>query len=111
MPNCARPKLNALTSLRFFAAMHVVIFHLTGLVHGPKWYQKLASVGHLGVTFFFVLFGFILVYTYVDSPVSRYHFWQARFARIYPAYAVALRGIAIVIAARVGASIACTKLV
>jgi len=39
----------------------VVIFHLTGLVHGPKWYQKLASVGHLGVTFFFVLSGFILV--------------------------------------------------
>ena len=70
--------------------MHVVIFHLSGLVHGPTWYQKLSSVGHLGVTFFFVLSGFILVYTYVDSPVSRYQFWQARFARIYPAYAVAL---------------------
>jgi len=90
MQNGARPKLVALTSLRFFAAMHVVIFHLRESVRGPQWYQKLASVGHLGVSFFFVLSGFILVYTYADSQVSRYEFWQARFARIYPAYAVAL---------------------
>jgi len=90
MQNGARPKLDALTSLRFFAAMHVVIFHLRGPVRGPQWYQKIASVGHLGVSFFFVLSGFILVYTYADSQVRRYEFWQARFARIYPAYAVAL---------------------
>ena len=90
MPELSRPRLEALTSLRFFAAMHVVIFHLASLVRGPAWYQRLASVGHLGVSFFFVLSGFILVYTYAGRPLNPRNFWQARFARVYPAYAAAL---------------------
>jgi len=89
----ARPRLDAVTSLRFFAAMHVLLFHLQtlGLVSGgPAWLQEIRSVGYLGVSFFFVLSGFILVYTYVDRPFRAREFWQARFARIYPAYAASL---------------------
>jgi peptidoglycan/LPS O-acetylase OafA/YrhL len=88
----ARPRLPALTSLRFFAALHVVIFHLQALqiVHGPAWYYKLASVGYAGVSFFFVLSGFILVYTYAGRTIRLKEFWRARFARIYPAYAFSL---------------------
>jgi peptidoglycan/LPS O-acetylase OafA/YrhL len=88
----ARPRLPALTSLRFFAAFHVVIFHLlaTQVVRGPEWFQKLSSVGYLGVSFFFVLSGFILVYTYAGRTLSVKDFWRARFARIYPAYAFSL---------------------
>ena len=88
----ARPRLPALTSLRFFAAFHVVIFHLQAMkiVQGPGWYEKLASVGYVGVSFFFVLSGFILVYTYAGRTLSLKDFWRARFARIYPAYAFSL---------------------
>jgi peptidoglycan/LPS O-acetylase OafA/YrhL len=87
-----RPRLSTLTSLRFFAAFHVVIFHLQAMqiFLGPAWFQKLSSVGYVGVSFFFVLSGFILVYTYAGRTLSLKEFWRARFARIYPAYAFSL---------------------
>lgn len=88
----SRPRLPALTSLRFFAAFHVLLFHTQamGAVFGPLWFQKLSSIGYVGVSFFFVLSGFILVYTYAGKPVNAQDFWRARFARVYPAYAFAL---------------------
>lgn len=46
------PRLNALTSLRFFAATFVVIHHTIGPGGTP-----LVDLGFLGVTFFFVLLG------------------------------------------------------
>src|SRR5882757_8436484 len=88
----ARPRLPALTSLRFFAAAHVVIFHFLAMqiFWGPAWYQKLSSIGYVGVSFFFVLSGFILVYTYAGRRMVLKEFWRARFARIYPAYVFSL---------------------
>jgi len=88
-----RPQLKALTSLRFLAAALVVLFHVqvTGLfVAGPWWYRNLAGIGYIGVNCFFVLSGFILVYTYAGTAVQRGRFWQARFARVYPSYAFSL---------------------
>jgi peptidoglycan/LPS O-acetylase OafA/YrhL len=84
-----RPRLEGLTTLRFFAAFHVILFHLYvegTLAGGPWWYQNFASIGYVGVNLFFVLSGFILVYTYASSDLDPRRFWQARFARIYPAY-------------------------
>jgi peptidoglycan/LPS O-acetylase OafA/YrhL len=92
-PITALPKLKALTTLRFLAALHVVLFHMrvVGILPGgPWWYQNFASIGYIGVNLFFVLSGFILVYTYAAASVSPRRFWQARFARIYPAYALSL---------------------
>jgi peptidoglycan/LPS O-acetylase OafA/YrhL len=57
---------------------------------GPWWYQNFASIGFVGVNFFFVLSGFILVYTYDGLRLSAAKFWWARFARIYPAYVLSL---------------------
>jgi peptidoglycan/LPS O-acetylase OafA/YrhL len=92
-PRDTLPKLEALTALRFFAAFHVVVFHMRiegFLPPGPWWYENVAAVGYIGVNLFFVLSGFILVYTYAGTGVSPRRFWQARFARIYPAYSVSL---------------------
>jgi peptidoglycan/LPS O-acetylase OafA/YrhL len=87
-----RPQLSALTSLRFFAALHVVLFHLYALniFAGTGFYHALAAIGYVGVSFFFILSGFILVYTYADRDFTAWHFWRARFARIYPAYLLSL---------------------
>lgn len=88
-----RPRLHALTTLRFFAALHVVLFHMrvVGILPGgPWWYQNFASIGFVGVNFFFVLSGFILVYTYEGPELGVRKFWWARFARIYPAYILSL---------------------
>jgi peptidoglycan/LPS O-acetylase OafA/YrhL len=88
-----RPRLHALTTLRFFAALHVVLFHMRVigiLPGGPWWYQNFASIGFVGVNFFFVLSGFILVYTYEGPQLNVRKFWWARFARIYPAYVLSL---------------------
>jgi peptidoglycan/LPS O-acetylase OafA/YrhL len=88
-----RPRLEGLTTLRFLAALDVILFHLKveGIVTGgPRWYQNFAAIGYIGVNFFFVLSGFILVYTYAANDLQPWRFWQARFARIYPAYIFSL---------------------
>jgi len=88
-----RPDIPALTSLRFFAAFWVVLFHIyaIGLNRGgSKVYLAFALLGYVGVSFFFVLSGFILVYVYAGRQIQKRRFWQARFARIYPAYLFSL---------------------
>jgi peptidoglycan/LPS O-acetylase OafA/YrhL len=88
----ARPRLPALTSLRFFAALHVFFFHLLAfkILWSQGWLRSLASIGYVGVSFFFVLSGFILVYTYAGRDAAPREFWRARFARVYPAFLFAL---------------------
>ena len=88
-----RPRLPALTSVRFFAALWVALFHMEAMhafTFRSAAIERLGSVGYAGVSFFFVLSGFILVYTYSGRVSTRREFWQARFARIYPALAFAL---------------------
>jgi peptidoglycan/LPS O-acetylase OafA/YrhL len=87
-----RPRLPALTSLRFFAALHVVFFHFLAFKILPSegWLGQISSIGYVGVSFFFVLSGFILVYTYAGRDTPARDFWRARFARIYPAFAFSL---------------------
>jgi len=78
------PRLEQLTSLRFFAALAIVFHHLTGEMGVG------AANLHLGqgVSFFFVLSGFILAYVYPRLPDWRAiaNFWRARIARIWPAH-------------------------
>ena len=89
----SRPEIPALTSLRFVAALWVVLFHVReiGLWRGGiAPFRALVQLGYLGVSFFFVLSGFILVYVYGGRNVPKRRFWQARFARVYPAYLFSL---------------------
>lgn len=81
--------IRELTSLRFFAALVVVLFHMffdedqTNSI-----WNKLIADGHLGVDLFFILSGFILTHVYLSAyTTQRFKFgdflWK-RFARIYP---------------------------
>jgi len=84
-----RPRLAALTFLRYLAALWVLTFHMNaggGLRWAPTWLQGLTSRGYVAVTFFFMLSGFILVYTYGGRELDLKRFWNARLARLYPVY-------------------------
>lgn len=77
-------KLDQLTALRFFAALMIVVHHAVGLF-GIK---KVGVNFGQGVSFFFVLSGFILCYVYpkLETWDEVKRFWRARVARIWPAY-------------------------
>lgn len=79
-----RDQLPSLTGLRFWAALLVVLYHLTGLVGELPVLSDLARYGRTGVTFFFVLSGFVLAWTYLDRPTPYATFLWRRVARIWP---------------------------
>jgi peptidoglycan/LPS O-acetylase OafA/YrhL len=88
-----RELLPALTPLRFPAAFSAVLFHVWVLLKGPGGRPAPQAVWHLwaGVSFFFVLSGFILTYNYLDEfrrPTRRgvWNFLVARWARTYPVH-------------------------
>jgi peptidoglycan/LPS O-acetylase OafA/YrhL len=83
----APTKLDQLTSLRFFAALLIVVHHWRGLFGIRDLGFNLSQ----GVSFFFVLSGFILYFVYPQLPdfTAVRKFWQARVARIWPAYLAA----------------------
>jgi peptidoglycan/LPS O-acetylase OafA/YrhL len=84
----ASRKLDQLTSLRFFAALMIVIHHSAGLFGTG---ESPVNFGQ-GVSFFFVLSGFILTYVYpqLEGFAAVRKFWRARVARIWPAHIAAL---------------------
>jgi peptidoglycan/LPS O-acetylase OafA/YrhL len=79
-------KLDALTGLRFIAAIMIVIYHLDGAFGFPK-AESLSALPQ-AVCFFFILSGFILTYSYpnLDSLEAKKSFFIARIARIWPAH-------------------------
>jgi peptidoglycan/LPS O-acetylase OafA/YrhL len=85
-----------LTSLRIFAALWVVFLHFAlGLTAGlPRPLHNFLAHGQNGVTLFFVLSGFILGHVYLPAferqNFRSVAFWRARFARVYPVYALSL---------------------
>ncbi|CAO5149749.1 exopolysaccharide production protein ExoZ [Frankia sp. AiPs1] len=87
-PPHARPDLPALTGLRGAAATLVFLRHIDADVGDTLPVAPLGNIGYTGVSFFFVLSGFVL--TWAAGPVSRARFYWRRFARIYPLYLVAV---------------------
>jgi peptidoglycan/LPS O-acetylase OafA/YrhL len=80
-----RKTLDRLTVLRAFAAVAIFAFHIGG--DGEWRAGKLAADGYAGVAFFFILSGFILIWS--TGPETRPSvFYRRRFARIYPSYIV-----------------------
>jgi peptidoglycan/LPS O-acetylase OafA/YrhL len=91
-------KIHALTSLRFFAAFWVVLFHTLRYVvpystlPSDSFIGRALSFGNVSVSFFFFLSGYILsvVYLRPGKPIQKRGFYIARFARVYPLYFVTL---------------------
>ena len=85
--------LKALTGLRCFAAINIVLFHFSN----PDWFGWLAPVvnaGYASVSFFILLSGFVLAYNYAAraraGQFDTIRFCKARFTRLYPIYLLSL---------------------
>ncbi|MEV8363352.1 acyltransferase family protein [Streptomyces niveus] len=79
-----RDRLPSLTGLRFWAALIVVLYHLSRQVGEIPGLSEATWYGRSGVTFFFVLSGFVLAWTYDGQRVPAKVFLWRRFARIWP---------------------------
>lgn len=91
--------IKPLTSLRFIFAFMVFASHLSFLEKSESnvlsWiYDSIFREGYIGVSFFFILSGFILAYNYQDGILknqkSKKTFYIARFARIFPLHILTL---------------------
>lgn len=90
--------LRSITSLRFVAAMWVVMFH-----YWPNldvgFLPNIVAKGYLGVELFFVLSGFILCHVYLaaagEKRFSYGGFLWARIARVYPLHLATLIGVGV----------------
>jgi peptidoglycan/LPS O-acetylase OafA/YrhL len=78
-------RIDSLTSLRFFAALGVLLHH-AGFVFFPGAAARSTFLGYTGVTFFFVLSGFVLTWSY--RPGTAWQFYRRRIARVYPLHVV-----------------------
>lgn len=86
-PRKRLPRVESLTGLRWWAAFFVFAHHMTNLAPLPI--HDFLKYGTSGVTFFFVLSGFVL--TWSAQPGTKvWTFYRRRFARIWPAHIVAL---------------------
>jgi peptidoglycan/LPS O-acetylase OafA/YrhL len=93
--------IKPLTSLRFFAAMWVVLFHYWPHLASAST-PPLVAKGYLGVECFFVLSGFILCHVYLPPfEAGRFNYGDfiwARIARIYPLHIATMAGIGLMAA-------------
>jgi peptidoglycan/LPS O-acetylase OafA/YrhL len=92
-------EIRSLTGLRIVAATWVVAFHFM-FTPGDAWtrvwepLRPVVQTGALGVDLFFVLSGFVITLTYLDTcgrrPTVRgtVVFWWARICRIWPVHVV-----------------------
>jgi peptidoglycan/LPS O-acetylase OafA/YrhL len=85
-------RLPSLTGLRWVAAFLVFGFHVGTLnliqPHAAhRVWDKVFGLGASGVSFFYILSGFVLVWSARPADTGR-AFWQRRFAKIYPNHVV-----------------------
>lgn len=93
MTTGAREHARPLTSLRFLAALWVLLHHALPRGGAGSVTAALGETGWLGVSLFFVLSGFLLTVRYAPGGAlggTRRDFWLERVARLAPTYLLAL---------------------
>ncbi len=90
-------KINSIQFLRGLAALIVVIYHTSDYIKINYTQQVFLgdffSFGFAGVDLFFVISGFIILFTskkYINNPTSIGEYLKKRFVRIYPIYWIVL---------------------
>ncbi len=87
-------KLEQLTFTRYLAALTVLFFHFGTHVYlaSESWWSTIVTAGPAGVSYFFLLSGFVMAIAYYDpnKALNQKRYWLARIARIYPVYLLAL---------------------
>ncbi|KHT17398.1 acyltransferase family protein [Pectobacterium carotovorum] len=85
--NCSsNNQLHGLTIFRFIAAFYVFIFHcqIRYPLDVPNFITRIINNGAVGMSFFFVLSGFVMAWSARNG--IRNDYVKARISRIYPAY-------------------------
>lgn len=92
--------IKPLTSMRFIFCLMVFLSHITDILNDSEILivkmvsSSIFTEGYLGVSFFFILSGFILSYTYqekiITGKVSNKEFIINRITRIYPLHILTL---------------------
>jgi peptidoglycan/LPS O-acetylase OafA/YrhL len=92
----SKQHINALTGMRFFAAFLVLLMHFSDYIKFPDIFLPIIKAGGIGVSFFFVLSGFLLYIRYgnlFENSILKpqiLKFYKSRIFRIYPAYFLGL---------------------
>lgn len=81
-PRRGRPRLGSINGLRFVAAFGIFVAHTNVLLPLPYTVDVFA-LGSVGVTFFFLLSGFVLTWAFSGRNTTG-QFYQRRFARLWP---------------------------
>ena len=95
MTPSSRPRLEALTGLRYIAALTVLLAHMGHNLPPELFGKELATLSAIGMPLFFTLSGFLMAYNY-SAPFQKafrrtlWTYYVARVARIYPVYALCL---------------------
>jgi len=91
-----RSRLPSLTGARFLAACMVLVCHVgvsliprLGNTRAADYRRYFEAAGNVGVSFFFVLSGFILTWVSRPDDTSR-RFWRRRLVKIFPNHLVTL---------------------
>ncbi len=90
-----RPRLEALTGLRYIAALIVLVYHFSINFPAGPFKNAVSELGGVPMQLFFTLSGFLLAYNYAAGFGSAFRaslgkYYLTRFARIYPIYFIAL---------------------
>src|SRR2546428_5243620 len=92
-------ELSSLTGIRFYAALLVYVYHVVLTIPGVNALSGsslFSNAADVGVSFFFVLSGFILTYNYADvfrdgvSADNYKRFVWDRLTKIYPVHVLTL---------------------
>lgn len=103
--------MRALTAIRFFAALWVVLYHFRDqLAFRLDDITLIFANGPLGVDFFFVLSGFVMAHVYSEAvrtgTFDYRSFLRKRFARLYPLHLATLLALVLLASAMAYAGLA-----